>query len=43
MICPCRNCPRKGCGSHHDDCATYKEWKHKRLVAKKLNEKEKRT
>lgn len=24
---PCIDCERKGCGSYHDECRQYKEWK----------------
>ena len=26
MICPCKTCDRKGCGSFHDSCEAYQEW-----------------
>ena len=26
MICPCKKCPRKGCGSYHDVCPDYQPW-----------------
>lgn len=27
MICPCKNCPRKGCGSFHDQCEGYQAYR----------------
>ena len=27
MKCPCRGCEKVGCGSYHDQCAAYQEWK----------------
>ena len=27
MKCPCKVCPRKGCGSYHSKCKDYLEWK----------------
>ena len=24
---PCKNCDRKGCGSYHDICGVYQDWK----------------
>lgn len=24
---PCKDCPRQGCGSYHDVCEPYNEWK----------------
>lgn len=24
---PCKNCDRRGCGSYHDICEVYQEWK----------------
>ena len=26
MICPCKGCPKKGCGSYHDICPDYQPW-----------------
>lgn len=26
MICPCKECEKKGCGSYHDECVSYLEW-----------------
>lgn len=26
MICPCKNCEKKGCGPYHDECKAYQEW-----------------
>jgi hypothetical protein len=26
-VCPCKTCPRRGCGKAHDTCDKYKEWK----------------
>lgn len=26
MICPCKNCEKKGCGSYHDQCNEYQVW-----------------
>lgn len=26
MICPCKDCPQKGCGSYHDKCESYQLW-----------------
>ena len=27
MKCPCANCEKKGCGSYHDNCKPYQEYK----------------
>lgn len=27
MKCPCINCERKGCGTYHDICKPYQEYK----------------
>ena len=27
MICPCKDCTRKGCGDEHDACEKYQAWK----------------
>lgn len=29
-ITPCKNCPRKGCGSYHDSCPEYQDYVEKR-------------
>ena len=26
MLCPCKDCPKKGCGKFHDICETYKQY-----------------
>ena len=26
MICPCKDCERKGCGSYHDQCEDYQNF-----------------
>lgn len=39
MTCPYKNCPRKGCGSYHDECREYKKWRIKHDYAK-LKERE---
>lgn len=26
MICPCKECPNKGCGSYHDKCRAYQDF-----------------
>lgn len=26
-VTPCKDCPRKGCGSYHDKCPEYQKWK----------------
>lgn len=41
MICPCKNCPDKGCGTKHDSCELYKLWIKKHNIAKHLNRQEK--
>ena len=33
MICPCRTCARKGCGSYHDICPEYKKFVMKKELA----------
>ena len=30
MICPCKACEKKGCGSHHEECEPYQAWKVER-------------
>ena len=27
--CPCRDCERKGCGTYHDECPDYQEYRAK--------------
>ena len=27
MKCPCKSCEKAGCGSFHDECERYAEWK----------------
>ena len=27
MICPCKGCKNTGCGSYHDQCEQYQEYK----------------
>ena len=27
MKCPCADCEKKGCGSYHDNCKPYQEFK----------------
>lgn len=31
---PCKTCDRKGCGSYHDICEKYKEWKREYELVK---------
>ena len=26
MICPCKDCEKKGCGEYHDICLNYQKW-----------------
>lgn len=26
MICPCKDCSNKGCGSYHDKCQAYQDF-----------------
>ena len=40
MKCPCKGCPNAGCGSYHDKCETYQEWKNGLDEAHKTREKE---
>ena len=38
MVNPCKNCPNKGCGPYHDECADYQEYtKEKKLDRKDIN------
>ena len=43
IVCPCKDCPHKGCGTFHSECKKYLAWKvemsenNKKL--KKLREK----
>jgi len=30
MHAPCRDCPKKGCGSYHDKCPEYIEYRKER-------------
>ena len=30
MDCPCKGCEKAGCGSYHDQCEPYQEWKKNR-------------
>ena len=34
MTDPCKFCPKKGCGSYHDVCQKYQEWKAEREKAR---------
>lgn len=38
---PCKDCERKGCGTYHDECQIYLEWKEKKkaIVEQLRNEK----
>lgn len=27
MKCPCKSCEKVGCGSYHDKCHAYSEWR----------------
>ena len=27
MECPCKKCPKKGCGTYHDKCTDYADWR----------------
>ena len=35
MICPCKDCPKKGCGSYHDLCVEYNKYKRAKQKANK--------
>lgn len=37
---PCKDCPRRGCGSYHDECKKYKIWSIHRAWAKKKEREE---
>lgn len=26
VICPCKNCEKKGCGPYHDQCEAYQKY-----------------
>lgn len=30
MICPCKDCEKKGCGAYHDKCKKYQEYELER-------------
>lgn len=30
MICPCKDCPDRGCGERHDSCEPFRIWKKER-------------
>lgn len=34
-VSPCKSCDRKGCGSYHDECKEYLEWKEECKTYKK--------
>lgn len=38
---PCKNCPKQGCGSYHDICPEYIEWKKQELERRNLIKKNK--
>lgn len=40
-MAPCKDCPKKGCGSYHDKCSDYLEYK-RNLEREKQQFKEKR-
>ena len=31
--CPCKTCPRRGCGHEHDTCTDYQAWVQARAIA----------
>lgn len=33
--CPCKDCPRKGCGTYHDQCEQYQEYQRFRAEVNK--------
>ena len=38
MICPCKDCENKGCGTYHDQCEKYQqyvEWRQNLNEAKR--------
>lgn len=39
MKCPCINCENKGCGSYHDKCEPFQEYK-KEIARTNQNKKE---
>lgn len=39
MVCPCKDCERKGCGKYHDQCKPYLDFVKWR---QKENEKERK-
>ena len=45
MICPCKGCEKAGCGSYHDVCPAYSEWRawKDNVNKKKSEEGDKRT
>lgn len=40
MICPCKDCERKGCGEYHAQCEAYIEYAKYR---KEINERERKS
>ena len=30
MTAPCKDCPKKGCGSYHSECEKYKEYQREK-------------
>ena len=39
MICPCKDCEKKGCGDYHSQCQEYLEYKKWK---EQVNEKERK-
>lgn len=41
MMCPCKDCERKGCGVYHDICEKYQEFVRAKTLANKKERDEK--
>ena len=37
MAAPCKTCDNKGCGSYHDKCLVYLNWKEEKQKADQKN------
>lgn len=39
MLCPCKDCEKKGCGVYHDKCEEYQKFaKWRKYVTEKIKE-----
>lgn len=41
-ICPCKDCPKQGCGAYHVECKEYLEWSERREAERERIHEEKK-